>query len=147
MKTIVLILLLVSPLAFAGCASDAYQKACVSCQFDAQGKIEQSCSGGYKAGGTVCVSTTYPIAAAKYAQGNCSAIDDCASELSACNAQYSTGDDKADCQEGSLGVCYAAADVCVKQAAIKCGEIESPCKAPAVILALLTSTIFLRIRR
>jgi hypothetical protein len=75
--------------------------------------------------------------AAKYADGKCPQVDGCASELSSCSAQYATGNDKADCQEGSVAVCYAAADQCMKQAAIKCGEIEPPCPGAGAGLVLL----------
>lgn len=122
---------------FAGCASDAYAKACASCSFDGYGKIDQSCSGGYQSGGTACVSASYPIMAAQYAQGKCPQVDSCADELRSCTAQYNSGNDKADCQEGSIGICYAAADQCVKQAAVKCGEIEKQCPGSSASFILL----------
>lgn len=139
MKTIFLVglLALVLTASSADCAGKAYRDACAACQFDAQGKIDQTCSNGYKGSGTVCVSTSYPITAAKYAKGECSMVDECTSELQSCSAQYASGNDKADCQEGSLAVCYAAADECMKQAAVKCGEIQNPCGAPSFILLLL----------
>ncbi|NYZ73611.1 hypothetical protein H0O00_00550 [Candidatus Micrarchaeota archaeon] len=93
------------------------------------------------------MSTSYPIMAGKYAEGKCSAVDECASELQSCMAQYSTGDDKADCQEGSVGVCYAAADECTKQAAVKCGEIENPCAAPAAFILLFAGLFFVRVKK
>lgn len=130
-------LMLVLPALFAGCASDAYNKACASCTFDADGKIDQSCMGGYKASGTACVSTSYPIMAAKYARGECPAVDACAEELSSCVAQYSSGNDRADCTEGSVGVCYAAADSCTRSAAGQCGEIEKQCPGSAATFILL----------
>lgn len=125
------------PALFAGCASDAYGKACASCTFDAGGKIDQSCMGGYKASGTTCVSVSYPIMAAKYAKGECPAVDACAEELSSCVAQYSSGNDKADCEEGSVGVCYAAADSCTSSAARQCGEIEKQCPGSGATFILL----------
>lgn len=135
--------LLLSGLSFAGCASDSYQKACSSCSFDQYGKIDQSCSGGYQASGTTCVSTSYPIMAGKYAAGQCPAVDACASELRSCTSQYGTGNDKADCQEGSLGICYAAADQCVAQAAAGCGESSPLCGAPSfALLAVLAGALF-----
>ncbi len=131
------IYVLLAPLSFsATCAADAYGKACSFCPFDASGKMDQSCYGGYKASGTACTSASYPIMAAKYAKGECPAVDACASELSACTSQYSSGNDSADCQEGSLAICFASADQCAKSAAIKCGEIgQSQCAAaPAFVL-------------
>lgn len=133
---------------FAGCATESYQKACASCQFDANGKIDKSCQSGYQSSGTACVSTSYPVMAAKYAEGKCPQVDDCASELRSCTAQYSTGDDKADCAEGSVAVCYSAADVCTNSAAAKCSDIENPCKAPAAVLVMLFAGLaFIRIRK
>ena len=129
-------------LGFAGCASSAYNKACTSCSFDQYGKMDSSCWGGYKTSGTTCMTTSYPIMAGKYAEGKCPQVDECASELQSCAAQYSSGDDKADCQEGSLAICYAAADECTKKAAVTCGEIESPCAAPPAALILLFAGLF-----
>ncbi len=149
-KMFVFILILAfASLAFsASCAADAYRKACASCPFDENGKTDQSCSGGYQASGTACVSTTYPIMAAKYAEGKCPEVDACASELSSCVAQYSSGNDKADCQEGSLAVCYAAADECTKEAAAKCGQIQSPCSgSAATFLLLFAGLAFVKISR
>lgn len=130
------LLMLVSIGFSASCASQAYQKSCASCNFDANGKIDRSCSSGYQSSGTACVSASYPIAAAKYAQGKCPAIDACASELRTCQAQYSSGNDKADCQEGSVSVCYSAADQCVSSAARQCGEIESQCPGSSAVIAI-----------
>jgi len=119
---------------FAGCASEAYSKSCASCSFDANGRMDQSCSSGYKNSGITCTSTSYPIMSTKYAAGQCPQVDSCASELSSCVAQYSSGDDRADCQEGSVSVCYSAADSCTKRAAIACGEVEQQCGPPTFIL-------------
>jgi hypothetical protein len=124
MMVFAILLVLISG-SFAGCASEAYAKTCASCGFDKDGKVDQSCSKGYQTSGTACVSTSYPIMAGKYATGQCPQVDECAAELSSCNAQMSTGDDKADCAEGSKASCYAAADVCTRSAAVKCGEIEN----------------------
>lgn len=132
-----LVLSLAAGLAFAGCASEAYQKACASCSFDANGKIDSSCQSGYQSSGTACVSTSYPIMSAQYAQGKCPQVDACADELRSCTSQYSTGDDRADCQEGSVGVCYSAADACTKRAAIACGEIEKQCPGTTATFLLL----------
>ncbi len=151
-KLIMVILVLglvLAPLAFAGCALDAYKKACGSCSFDQYGKIDQSCSGGYTAGGTACVSTSYPIMAAEYAAGKCPAVDSCASELQSCMAQVSTGDDRADCQEGSAETCYSAADVCTREAAVKCGEVDQQAcgGSTATFILLLAGLFYVRIRK
>ncbi len=141
--------LILAPLAFAGCAADSYRKACGSCSFDQYGKIDQTCSGGYKTSGTTCVSASYPIMAAKYAEGKCPEVDSCASELQSCVAQVSTGNDKADCQDGSVAVCYATADGCTKSAAAKCNDIVSdPCPSPVDIFAFIfAGLVFVRIRK
>ena len=124
---VIIVMLLLGGMLFAVCAYDAYEKACANCPFDENGKIDRSCSDSYRASGIACVSSKYPIMSAKYSAGKCPAVDACASELSSCVAQYSTGNDKADCQEGSVSVCYLESDQCIKSAAIKCGEIENEC--------------------
>jgi hypothetical protein len=103
--------------------------------------------GGQKAAGIACTSASYPIASAKYAKGECPAIDACASELSACTAQYGSGNDKTDCAEGSVSVCYSAADQCMKQAAVKCGEVQTPCTGPTALILLLAGFVgFVKLR-
>jgi hypothetical protein len=131
------ILALLAGSVFAGCAAEAYSKTCNSCQFDENGKVDSSCKSGYQSSGTSCVSMSYPIMSAKYADGKCPAVDSCADELRSCTAQYSTGNDSEDCREGSTAICYAAADQCVKSAAVKCGEIESPCPGSSAGFILL----------
>jgi hypothetical protein len=135
-------MMMLAGLAFAGCASDAYSKTCGSCPFDQNGKVDQSCKSGYQSAGTTCVSTSYPIMAAKYAKGECPAVDACADELRACTAEYSTGNDKQDCLEGSTSVCYGAADACTSRAARQCGEIEAPCPGSSAGLILLAGAAF-----
>jgi hypothetical protein len=150
MKLILLsvgILVMLSGAVFAGCAAEAYSKTCASCSFDANGKVDQSCKEGYQSSGTSCVSMSYPIMAAKYADGKCPEVDYCAEELRSCTAQYSSGNDLADCQEGSTAICYAAADQCVKSAAVKCGEIESPCPgSSAGFILLFAGLAFVKLR-
>jgi hypothetical protein len=130
-------LLAVSVSFAASCSAETYSKVCSSCPFDKDGKVDKSCSDAYQASGTACVSIAYPIMAGKYAQGQCPEVDACADELRACNAQYSSGNDKEDCAEGSKSVCYAAADQCVQTAAIKCGEAEKQCPGSSAGLVLL----------
>jgi hypothetical protein len=77
LKTIFALALVFSGSAFAAasCAADAYTKSCASCPFDNEtGKMDQSCYQGYQAGGTGCVSTSYPMAAGLYAQGKCQSV-------------------------------------------------------------------------
>jgi len=139
----IIFLLMLAPVAFADCAGDAYGKACASCSFDANGKVDQTCMDNYKSQGTTCVSTKYPLMAAQYAKGNCSQIDTCASELQSCVAQYSSGNDSADCKEGSVAICYASADECTRKAASECGEIQNICKPPAaMVLLVLVGALF-----
>jgi hypothetical protein len=141
------ILLVLASGSFAGCASEAYSKTCGSCTFDSNGKVDQSCKSGFTSSGTTCVSVSYPIMAAKYAEGKCPQVDSCADELRSCTAQYTTGNDSEDCREGSTAICYASADYCVKSAAIKCGEIESPCPGSATgFILLFASLAFVRLR-
>ena len=128
---------------FAGCSGDSYSKACSQCPFDASGKMDPDCWQQKQDEGTTCLASKYPLASAQYSQGKCPQIDDCIAELKSCSAQYATGNDKADCDEGSVGVCYAVADACTQKAAGECGEIEG-CPVPsAFILAVLLGACFL----
>ncbi len=121
----------------AGCISDAYAKACASCPFDEYGKMDSSCYEGYKASGIGCLSTTYPIVSAKYARGECQQINGCLSQLESCKASYSTGNDEADCREGSVRSCFSAADACIKNVAFQCGKVEEPCRGSLLGMLIL----------
>jgi len=145
----VLALLLFSGAAFAGmtCAADAYRNSCAGCGFDASGKMNQTCYQQKKAGGIACVSASHAIASAAYAAGKCPGIDACASELQACQSQYGSGNDKADCAEGSLSVCFSASDQCVDKAAAECGEKPPECKAPAAMIMLVAGLAFVGFAR
>ncbi|MDD5337539.1 MAG: hypothetical protein PHS02_03590 [Candidatus ainarchaeum sp.] len=129
-------LLFLSLSSAAGCSAKSYADACANCPVDASGKMDASCYSGYKSSGITCVSTSYPIASGKYAAGQCPGIDACAQELQTCQNQYSSGNDSADCQEGSVAICYGAADECVKQAAVKCGEVEKQCPGSSAALII-----------
>jgi hypothetical protein len=145
--SLTILFVLAAGIAFAGCASQAYNSACTSCSFDKDGKIDQSCSNANQASGTTCVSTSFPIMAEQYAQGKCPAVDTCASQLSACNAKYGTGNDKADCADGSKSVCYSMADSCIAKAAVQCGEQVSLCPiAPAGFILLFTGFCFVNLK-
>jgi hypothetical protein len=148
MMVFAILLVLISG-SFAGCASEAYAKTCASCGFDKDGKVDQSCSEGYKNGGTACVSTSYPMMAAKYAEGKCPQVDTCADQLRSCISQYNSGNDKADCAEGSAGVCYATTDACIKSAAAKCNDLEAEtCPNPIEIFSFIfAGLVFVKIRK
>lgn len=146
--SLILGIIAVAGTAAAGCASEAYCNACASCSFDENGRIDESCQQGLQSSGTACVSASYPIMSVEYARGKCPEVDACADELRTCTAQYSSGDDKADCQEGSVGVCYSAADACVRSAAVKCGEIVTQCPGTGATFALLFAGLaFVKIRK
>ncbi|MCX6777478.1 MAG: hypothetical protein NT157_01175 [Candidatus Micrarchaeota archaeon] len=134
LQFVICLLFLAGVLYAADCSSVAYKKACGQCSFDANGKMDEACFKAKQAEGLTCTTASYPIASAKYAKGECPAIDDCASELQSCQAQYASGSDKADCEEGSIAVCFAASDECVAKAANTCGEISDLCPLPGVIL-------------
>ena len=121
--------------AAAGCSSNAYSQACSSCSFDSGGKMDQSCYSVRQAAGTACLTSTFPVAYAQYSAGNCSGIDECITELNSCKAQYSSGNDREDCREGSVGVCFSSADVCVSSAAAKCNPgAVSLCATPSAFI-------------
>jgi len=137
-------LLLFSGAAFAGmsCAADAYARSCAGCTFDENGKIDQKCYQEKRSAGIGCVGASHAIASAAYAQGKCPGIDACADQLRSCQAQYASGNDKADCAEGSVAVCFSASDHCVDSASLECGEKPPECKAPAAMIMLVASLVF-----
>ena len=141
----VLAIFAVMAVAFAAdCAASAYAKACASCAFDENGRIDQACYGGYKASGTTCTMAAYPITAGKYQAGECPQLGACIDELNSCVNQYKSGNDRADCQEGSVSVCFAAADRCTTRAAVDCGEIQDPCAGASsfIVLGALAALLF-----
>jgi len=144
-----LALLVLSGSAFAmTCAADAYSRSCAGCSFDSNGKIDQKCYQEKKSAGIACVSSSHAIASAAYAAGKCPGIDACASELQSCQAQYSSGNDKADCAEGSVSVCFSASDHCVDRAAAECGEKPPSCTgAPALIMLVFAGIGFVGFAR
>jgi len=144
-----LALLVLSGSAFAmTCAADAYSRSCAGCGFDANGKMNQTCYQEKKAAGIACVGGAHAIASAAYAAGKCPGIDACAAELSACQAQYASGNDKADCAEGSVSVCFSASDHCVDRAAAECGEKPPACTgAPALIMLAFAGIAFVGFAR
>jgi hypothetical protein len=129
------------------CAADAYARSCAGCSFGENGKIDQQCYQEKKNAGIACVSASHAIATAAYAQGKCPGIDACAEELRACQAQYGTGNDKADCAEGSASTCFAASDRCVDKAALECGEKPPECAAPAGLIMLVVGMAFVGFAR
>lgn len=128
------ILLVVASVSFAGCASDAYAKACSNCKFDQYGKMDQSCYQGYQASGTACVSAQYPVMSAKYAAGQCPAVDACTNTLTSCNDAISSGNDSEDCQGQVKAQCFHDADTCVTHAAMDCGEQVKICTPSFLLL-------------
>lgn len=122
---------------FAGCSERAYLSGCSSCKFDnATKKFDRSCTDAKKAEGIACLSAEYPIAMMNYRNGNCSAAEQCVQTLNTCVSAHSTGNEKADCDEGSLAYCYAGADQCFNQAAIKCTDMKSACAVPGGLIII-----------
>ena len=138
-----LLVLVFAGVAFAGdCAISSYRSSCSDCTFDAAGKMDQSCYKAKQAAGTACLTTSNPLLAKAYAEGKCPQVDTCISELNSCKAQYSSGNDSADCKEGSVSVCFSAADSCVQSAAAKCAP-PPECKAPTGLILLVLGGVFL----
>lgn len=136
-SVVVIAFILLAGVSFAGCAADAYRKACSSCPFDANGTMNQTCYQGYQASGIACLSTTYPIMSAKYAEGNCSEVDTCSSELQACKAKESSGNDSFDCENVLVEGCMLEADKCMLASANSCGENVKLCPSSSFILLFL----------
>lgn len=142
----VIFLVVFSGAAFSiDCAIKTYNKACSLCSFDEKGKIDESCRREYESIGAVCFSSSYPTMSAKYAAGQCPAVDSCTSKLKSCVAEASTGNDKNDCYEESVKACYITADRCMEKAAVECGEMESTAcpGAPNIFILLLVGLGFL----
>jgi hypothetical protein len=137
----VLALIALVSVSSAGCAATAYQQACRMCNFDAQGKMNQTCFQGYQTSGTACVSTSYPVAAAKYAAGQCPEIDKCTNTLQTCKASVTSGNDSQDCQEGLVAQCFQDADKCMAGAAVDCGD-KNPCASAPAGVVLLGATFY-----
>ncbi len=137
----VLALIVMASLSSAGCATTAYQQACTLCNFDAQGKINQTCSQQYQESGTACVSAQYPVASAAFAAGKCPGIQTCADTLQTCKAAIASGNDSEDCQGGVMTQCFKDADLCVAKAAADCGD-KVPCINAPASFVLLAATMF-----
>jgi len=118
---ILFVLFLIVGLVSAGCAEDAYVKACKNCHFDEHGKMDKNCYDSYQQGGLSCIAATYPIATAKHSAGQCPQIDKCAGQLRTCVAAFNEFTDKENCEGGATG-CFIDADHCIASAAFECGE-------------------------
>jgi len=134
---IVLGLLLIIGLVSAGCAEDAYLKACKNCPFDEHGKMDKNCYDSYQQGGLSCIAATYPIATAKHSAGQCPQIDKCVDQLRTCMAAFNEFTDKENCEGGAPG-CFIDADHCIANAAFECGEKTDlqgvPCPADMFLI-------------
>jgi len=119
----------------AGCAQDAYIKACEHCHFDENGKMDKSCYDSYQQGGVSCIATNFPIATAKHAAGQCPQIDRCTEQLKACVAEFNDYTDKEKCN-GLTFACFRDADHCIASASLECGEkVEmQPCQAAMFLI-------------
>jgi hypothetical protein len=124
----------------ASCSADSFRNACNSCQFDANGKMNEACWKDYQEKGKACIAKEYPITAGMYSQGNCPEIDQCANKLKACIAAAPTLSDKEDCSNTEVKDCYWYADQCVKEAEYKCNPLDidrSVCSPAVVLLSLV----------
>lgn len=136
------VVLLFAGVSFAGCAADAYADACKHCSFDENGKIDKACQSRYQAGGTACVSAAYPTMSAKYAAGQCPAVDECAAELRACTAREGGSNDEAACEQSGMSDCYTAADSCTAQIAMDCNRANLCNSTSFILLAALAGALF-----
>lgn len=113
--------------------------------------MDKSCYDEYQAGGIACVSTTYPIAAAAYYASNCPGIDTCISQLGACKTASSSGNDNKDCASDQMQGCFAAADNCIADKVLECGQPPPPppdtehkgfCATFGFILWIVAASVF-----
>lgn len=110
--------------AVATCSENAYREACNQCPFDRNGKMDTACYEAKKQAGIGCITSAYPVAAAKYASGKCPQISTCISKLKKCDEAASTGNDMLDCVGGARVSCYIQADRCIMNAATECEAPE-----------------------
>ncbi len=121
----------------ATCASAAYGASCLKCPFDQGGKMDQQCYESEQNKGIACLFSAYPAESIAYKMGGCPAIDVCTERLQTCKAIYSSGNDAADCYDGSIDKCFRTADTCVQYAVKNCsgtppGELENVAPDPAL---------------
>lgn len=121
---LVIALLLLAGLshAEATCALDSFQKACDSCSFDANGKMDQECWKQYESEGTTCLGISYPMMSAKYTFGSCPQMDECVQRLSACKEMHKSGSDLVDCKNPEMLYCFLKGDNCAQAANAVCTE-------------------------
>ena len=83
--------------------------------------------------------------AIEYSNGKCPQVDACSTDLQQCLAQVGTGNDKADCAEGSSATCYRMSDTCVQKAAGQCPpqNMTGLCPFPAGLIMLVLGGVFL----
>ncbi len=141
MKSHILVLAFVLALASltfaATCASKAYGASCAKCGFDKEGRMNQECFQAEQAGGVTCLFAAYPLESISYQSGDCPAVDVCKERLETCKAVYSSGNDKEDCDFGSINRCFRSADSCVAYAVKNCksnppGDLENIAPDPAL---------------
>lgn len=106
----------------ATCAFDSFMKACDSCTFDANGKMDQQCWKQYEGEGTTCLGLSYPMMSVKYSMGFCPQMDECVQRLSACKERYKSGSDAADCNNLDMIQCFDIGDNCAQAANAVCAD-------------------------
>ena len=150
-------LVLVALSSAATCSEKAYSNTCNKCDFDKDGKLNQTCYEKYQGSGVACLFAAYPIEAIEYQSGNCPAIDVCKARLEDCKAIYSSNNDRTDCYSNELTHCFIRADNCVALATKNCsgtppGDISdiappaSMCDDLFYFVALFAGTLFYRHR-
>lgn len=120
-----LLLILIPFSSAATCAEKSYTSSCAKCGFEASGKMDEACFQGYQARGTACLAAAYPAASFAYQMGSCPAIQTCIDRLQECKAIYTNGNDKNDCELGSIDHCFERGDACVAAAAADCNKTPS----------------------
>lgn len=140
-------LLIVASMSTAGCAASAYQQACAQCTFDANGKMDKACYDSKISSATTCYMTKEPEISAKYFAGQCKNIDRCINIMKSCQATKTTGNDRLDCQQGTVSSCFVNADACFNKQIRSCEDEQLPiqlCPTSFMFLGICVGFVYLQ---
>ena len=116
--------LALSGIAFAWCATDQYDLACEQCLGLNGGnpdKMDDMCYAAKQARGIHCFQSAYPETYTAYRAGNCSEINGCMGALNDCVDSEKSGNDRRDCEQGTLVHCFREVENCM-------GQVNNICK-------------------
>lgn len=107
-------------------SADSFTKSCNTCSFDSSGKMDKKCWEDIQDGAKTNLALAYPSMSFKYQfGGGCAALDQCIAALQSCKALRTSGNDRSDCYQGDVMVCFKMADSCAEAANKVCTEDKS----------------------